>query len=44
MRLTNNQQQLIMAVSESSMQQAKRCAIACVVEDTTQKNAWFCKK
>ena len=44
MGLTNNQQQLIRAVSENNMQQAKKCAIACVVEDTTQKNAWFCKK
>lgn len=44
MGLTNNQQQLIKAVSENNMQQAKKCAIACVVEDTTQKNAWFCKK
>lgn len=44
MGLTSNQQQLIKAVSENNMQQAKKCAIACVVEDTTQKNAWFCKK
>lgn len=44
MGLTSNQQQLIRAVSENNMQQAKKCAIACVVEDTTQKNAWFCKK
>lgn len=44
MGLTNNQQQLIKAVSENNMQQAKKCAIACVVEDTTQKNAWFCRK
>lgn len=44
MGLTSNQQQLIKAVSENNIQQAKKCAIACVVEDTTQKNAWFCKK
>lgn len=44
MGLTNNQQQLIRAVSENNMQLAKKCAISCVVEDTTQKNAWFCKK
>lgn len=44
MGLTNNQQQLIRAVSENNMQLAKKCAIACVVEDATQKNAWFCKK
>lgn len=44
MGLTNNQQQLIRAVSENNMQLAKKCAIACVVEDTTQKNKWFCNK
>lgn len=44
MGLTNNQQQLIRAVSENNMQLAKKCAITCVVEDTTQKNAWFCKR
>lgn len=44
MGLTSNQQQLIRAVSENNMQLAKKCAIACIVEDTTQKNAWFCKK
>lgn len=44
MGLTSNQQQLIKAVSENNMQLAKKCAIACVVEDTTQKNKWFCNK
>lgn len=44
MGLTSNQQQLIRAVAENNMQLAKKCAIACTVEDTTQKNAWFCKK
>lgn len=44
MGLTSNQQQLIKAVSENNLQSAKKCAVACVVEDTTQKNAWFCKK
>lgn len=44
MGLTSNQQQLIMAVSENNLQSAKKCAIACIAEDTTQKNAWFCKK
>lgn len=42
--MTSSQQQLIRAVSENNMQLAKKCAIACVVEDTTQKNTWFCKK
>ncbi|MCM1194146.1 MAG: ATP-binding protein, partial [Acetatifactor muris] len=44
MGLTGNQQQLIKAVSDSNMQLARKCAIACVVEDTTQKNKWFCDK
>lgn len=44
MGLTNNQQRLIKAVSENNLQEAKKCAIACVVEDTTQKNKWFCNK
>lgn len=44
MGLTSNQQQLIRAVAENNMQLAKKCAIACTAEDTTQKNAWFCKK
>lgn len=44
MGLTSNQQQLIRAVAENNMQLAKKCAIACTVEDTAQKNAWFCKK
>lgn len=44
MGLTSNQQHLIRAVAENNMQLAKKCAIACTVEDTTQKNAWFCKK
>lgn len=44
MGLTSNQQQLIRAAAENNIQLAKKCATACVVEDTTQKNAWFCKK
>lgn len=44
MGLTSNQQQLIRAVAENNMPLAKKCAIACTEEDTTQKNAWFCKK
>lgn len=44
MGLTNNQQKLIMAVSQNDIQSAKKCAIACVVEDNTQKNQYFCKK
>lgn len=44
MGLTNNQMNLIKAVSENNIQSAKKCAISCVVEDTTQKNRWFCNK
>lgn len=44
MGLTNNQQKLIMAIAQNDMQSAKKCAVACVVEDTTQKNQYFCKK
>lgn len=44
MGLTDNQKQLIRAVSQNDIQAAKKCAIACVAEDTTQKNNGFCKK
>lgn len=44
MGLTNNQQQLIKAIAQNDIQYAKKCAVACVVEDTTQKNQYFCKK
>ncbi len=44
MGLTNNQQRLIIAIAQNDMQSAKKCAVACVVEDTTQKNQYFCKK
>lgn len=44
MGLTSNQQQLIRAVAENNMQLAKKCAIACVAEDTTQKNKYFCNR
>lgn len=44
MGLTDNQQQLIKAVSENNLQLAKKCAVACVVEDTTQKNKYFCNR
>lgn len=44
MGLTSNQQQLIRAIAENNLKDAKKCAIACVVEDTTQKNKWFCSK
>lgn len=44
MGLTNNQQRLIMEIAQNDMQSAKKCAVACVAEDTTQKNQYFCKK
>lgn len=44
MALTDNQQRLIRAVAENDIQSAKKCAIACVAEDTTQKNHGFCKR
>lgn len=44
MGLTDNQQRLIRAVAESDIQSAKKYAVACLTEDTTQKNQWFCKK
>lgn len=44
MALTDNQQRLIRAVAENDIRFAKKCAIACVTEDTTQKNHGFCKR
>lgn len=44
MGLTDNQKRLIQAVSQNDIQSAKKCAIACVAEDTTAKNKWFCDK
>jgi len=44
MGLTVNQQNLIKSIAENNLQTAKKWAIACLVEDTTQKNKWFCNK
>lgn len=44
MGLTDNQKRLIQAVSQNDIQSAKKCAIACVEEDTTAKNKMFCNK
>lgn len=44
MALTDNQQRLIRAIAENDIRSAKKCAIACVTEDTTQKNRGFCKR
>ena len=44
MGLTNNQKSLIERIAQNDMQSAKRYAIACIKEDTTQKNQYFCKR
>ena len=44
MGLTDNQKQLIRAVSQNDIQVAKKCAIACIAEDSTSKNHSFCNK
>lgn len=44
MGLTNNQKQLIQAISANNLQLAKKCAVACCEEDTTAKNKQFCAK
>ena len=44
MGLTDNQRRLIQAVAQNDIQSAKKCAVACVVEDTTAKNKYFCTK
>lgn len=44
MGLTDNQARLIKAVSQNDIQSAKKCAIACVEEDTTAKNRSFCNR
>lgn len=44
MGLTVNQQRLIRAIAENDIRSAKKCAIACVAEDTTSKNSGFCKR
>ncbi|MCU0079316.1 ATP-binding protein [Extibacter muris] len=44
MGLTDNQQRLIRSIAENDILSAKKCAVACLTEDTTRKNQWFCKK
>lgn len=41
MGMTDNQKRLICAVAENDIRNAKKCAIACLSEDTTQKNQSF---
>lgn len=44
MGLTENQKRLIQSISENNMPSAKKCAIACLTEDTTAKNKTFCNR
>lgn len=44
MGLTDSQKRLIQSISECDMQAAKKYAIACLTEDTTEKNKWFVSK
>ena len=44
MGLTNLQMKLIEKIVARDPQEIKTAALACVIEDTTQKNHWFCKK
>lgn len=44
MGLTENQKKLIEAVSENDILQAKKCAVACCMEDKTAKNSAFCRR
>lgn len=41
MGLTDNQRKLICAIAENDIRNAKKCTIACLAEDTTQKNESF---
>ena len=44
MGLSENQKRLIQAISQNNVTEAKKCAVACVTEDTTSKNKFFCDK
>ena len=44
MALTDNQKRLIEAVQRSDIQLARKTAMACVTEDTSKKNEWWCRK
>lgn len=44
MALTDNQKRLIEAVVRSDLQLARKAATACIVDDTSKKNEWWCKK
>lgn len=42
MGLTDCQKEMIRAVAENDIRKAKRCALASIAEDATQKNSEFC--
>lgn len=44
MGMTDNQLKMVRALAENRVQDAKKCAIACCVEDTTKKNAACVKR
>lgn len=44
MGMTANQLALVRAVAENKLSDAKKAAVACCVEDTTQKNALYTKR
>lgn len=44
MGLTDNQKKLIQTIAQNDISLAKKCAIACLTEDTTSKNHYFCSK
>ena len=44
MGMTSMQLNMIRAIAENKMAEAKKYAIACCAEDTTQKNAYYTKK
>lgn len=41
MAITDNQRRLIRAIAENDMRSARKCALACLSEDETQKNRSF---
>ncbi len=44
MGLTENQKRLIQSISQNDIRSARKCAIACITEDTTAKNRAFCNR
>lgn len=44
MGLTENQKRLIQSISQNDIRSARKCAVACITEDTTAKNRTFCNR